>query len=144
MSECYRFFGLGPTFLNMLETVGCNTGAAILLDKSELSRSFILGTDRPQGDNLSPTQYNIGQQIPILRLELDPQFCSVFQHFLKPSYPFPLPFIHSQGNKKFKFESARETDKIEGFADDTTALGLRSKDNIQLVKNILCFFWAAL
>ena len=68
MSECYRFFGLGPTFINMLETVGCNTGAAILLDKSELSRSFILGTDRPQGDNLSPTQYNIGQQIPSLRL----------------------------------------------------------------------------
>ena len=140
MSECYRFFGLGPTFLNMLETVGCNTGAAILLDKSELSRSFILGTDRPQGDNLSPTQYNIGQQIPILRLELDPQFRSVFQHFLKPSHPFPLPFINSQRNEKFKFESARETNKVKGFADDTTALGLRSKDNIQLVKNILIQF----
>ena len=82
MSECHRFFGFGPNFINMLETVGANRRASILLDNAELSRTFDLETGRPQGDNLSPTQYNIGQQIPIFRLELDPNFKSVFQHFL--------------------------------------------------------------
>ena len=32
MSECYRFFGMGPTFRNMLETVGTNRRASIILD----------------------------------------------------------------------------------------------------------------
>ena len=67
MSECYRFFGFGPRFINMLETVGNNRRASILLDDCELSRTFDLETGRPQGDNLSPTQYNICQQIPIFR-----------------------------------------------------------------------------
>ena len=140
MSECYKFFGLGPVFINMLETVGNNRRAALLLENSELSRTFNLCTGRPQGDNLSPTQYNIGQQIPILRLELDPQFRSVFQHFLKPTFPFPLPYIESKRNEKFKNESARETTKVEGFADDTNGLGVRSKDNILAVKQILIDF----
>ena len=140
MSECYRFFGLGPRFINMLETVGNNRRAAILLDTCALLRTFDLGTGRPQGDNLSPTQYNICQQIPIFRLELDPQFKSVFQHFLKPTFPFSLPFLHNNQIEKFKNESARETDKVEGFADDTYGLGLRSRKNISVVKNILIDF----
>ena len=44
MSECYRFFGLGPKFINMLETVGNNRRAAILLNTCALSRTFDLGT----------------------------------------------------------------------------------------------------
>ena len=89
---------------------------------------------------MSPTQYNICQQIPIFRLELDPQFKSVFQHFLKPTFPFSLPFLHNNQIEKFKNESARETDKVEGFADDTYGLGLRSRENISVVKNILIDF----
>ena len=46
MSECYRFFGLGPKFINMLETVGNNRRAAILLDTCTLSRTFDLSTGR--------------------------------------------------------------------------------------------------
>ena len=142
MHECYKFFGLGPNFINMLETVGNNRLAAILLDKSALSRTFLLGTGRPQGDNLSPTQYNIGQQIQLFRLELDPNFKSVFQHFLKPNFPFPLANIESKSNTKFENESARETDKTEGFADDTTRMGARSKENISYVKSVLNEFAA--
>ena len=108
-----------------------------MLDNSDLSRTFSLGTGRPQGDNLSPTQYNIGQQIQLFRLELDPNFKSVFQHFLKPNFPFPLSNIESRSNAKFANESASETDKKEGFADDTTAMGDRSKENVIYVKSIL-------
>ena len=142
MHECYKFFGLGPNFINMLETVGNNRLAAILLDKSALSRTFLLGTGRPQGDNLSPTQYNIGQQIQLFRLELHPNFKSVFQHFLKPQFPFPLTNIESRSNAKFKNESARETDKTEGFADDTTGMGACSKENISCFKSVLSEFVA--
>ena len=53
MSECYRFFGFGPRFINMLETVGSNRRASILLDDCKLSRTFDLETGRPQGDNLT-------------------------------------------------------------------------------------------
>ena len=38
---------------------------------------------------------------------------------------------------KFVNESARETDKVVGFADDTTGLGERSKENVSHIKNIL-------
>ena len=137
MSECYRFFGFGPNFINMLETVGAIRRASILLDNAELSCTFDLETGRPQGDNLSPTQYKIGQQIPIFRLELDPNFKSVFQHFLKPNFPFPVLNNDNPSNAKFVNESARETDKVEGFDDDTTGLGERSKDNVLHIKNIL-------
>ena len=54
LSECYRFFGFGPRFINMLETVGNKRRASILLNDCELSRTFDLEAGRPQGDNLSP------------------------------------------------------------------------------------------
>ena len=122
MSECYRFFGMGPTFRNMLETVGTNRRASIILDNFEMSRTFNLEAGRPQGDNLSPPEYNIGQQIVIFRLELDKSFQSVFQHFMGPQLPFPLPNEEEPYNAKFVNESCKQTNKVEGFADDTTTL----------------------
>ena len=32
MKECYKFFGFGDNFINMLETVGKNHTASIILD----------------------------------------------------------------------------------------------------------------
>ena len=81
MHECYKFFGLGPNFINMLQTVSKNRLAAFLLDKSALPRTFLLGTGRPQGNNLSPTQYNVGQQINFLGSNSTPilnRFSSTF------------------------------------------------------------------
>ena len=142
MSECYRFFGMGPTFRNMLETVGTNRRASIILDNFEMSRTFNLEAGRPQGDNLSPPEYNIGQQIVIFRLELDRSFQSVFQHFMGPQLPFPLPNEEEPHNAKFVNESCKQTNKVEGFADDTTTLGMRSTENILSVKKILNDFTA--
>ena len=85
----------------MLETVGRNRKAAIILDDGQLSRQISLETGRPQGENLSPGQYNIGNQIMLFRIELDPNVASVFQHFMSPLYPFPLSQNNAKVNEKF-------------------------------------------
>ena len=77
MSECYKFFGFGSYFINMLETVGNNRNASIILYDGTYSDAFNLETGRPQGENLSPGQYNIANQIMLFRLELDPKLHTV-------------------------------------------------------------------
>ena len=140
LRECYNFFGFGKNFTNMLETVGKNRKAAIILDDGQLSRQINLETGRPQGENLSPGQYNIGNQIMLFRIELDPKVASVFQHFLSPLYPFPLVQNSSRANEKFAFESNRETDKVEGFADDTSTTTECNEETVTSIKNILTDF----
>ena len=85
----------------MLETVGRNRKAAIILDDGQLSRQISLETGRLQGENHSPGQYNIGNQIMLFRTELDPNVASVFQHFMSPLYPFPLSQNNAKVNEKF-------------------------------------------
>ena len=78
LSECYKFFGLGDYFINMIETVGRNRTTSIILDSGELSPAFNLETGRPQGEILSPNTYNIPNQILLFRIELDKNVASVF------------------------------------------------------------------
>ena len=137
MHECYKFFGFGEYFINMLETVGKNRTASIILDDGTYSDSFVLETGRPQGENLSPGQYNIANQIMLFRLELDPKLQSVFQHFLIPKWKFDPPGINQAENEKFSVESNRETGNTEGFADDTTALGKLTTENVSYISTIL-------
>ena len=49
---------------------------------------------------------------------------------MKPSNPFPMLQNESHSNLKFVCESERETDKAEGFADDTSVLAVLSQDNL--------------
>ena len=137
MRECYKFFGFGDYFINMLETVGKNRTASIILDDGSYSSLIDLETGRPQGENLSPGQYNIANQIMLFRLELDPKIKSVYQHFLLPKWNFDPPGINKIENSKFLCESYRQTGNAEGFADDTTSVGELSSDNINLIKQIL-------
>ena len=102
MKECYKFFGFGDIFINMLVTVGNMQTASIILDDGSYSKPFNLECGRPQGENLSPGQYNIVNQIMLFRLELDPKFKSVFQHFLIPKFNFNLLGIDSSENLKFR------------------------------------------
>ena len=37
VSECYKLFGFGSVFINMLKTVGRNRKVSIILDNGELS-----------------------------------------------------------------------------------------------------------
>jgi hypothetical protein len=140
LSECYKFFGLGPNFVNMLETVGKSRTACIIFDDGTLSKNFDLKSGRPQGENLSPIQYNICNQILLFKLELDPGIKSLFQAVYGPNAPFPLSCNSSQKNKYFLHESCRETDKAEGFADDSTALTLADQESISNIENCLINF----
>ena len=140
LSECYNFFNLGPIFTNMMETVGSSRTASIILEDGCLSESFPLETGRPQGEILSPNQYNIGNQILLFKLELDPGILSIYPHLLGPSIPFPIKHFFDPANARFINESARETDKAEGFADDTSVFTLRSSECVKNVKNILISF----
>jgi hypothetical protein len=127
MSECYRFFGFGKQFINMMETVGHNRRACIITDSGEYTKFFSLETGRPQGEILSPPQYNIGQQICLFRIELDSRLASVFVNFLGPARPFAIPNNLLPANKIFSLESNNETNKSECFADDNSCLILRNK-----------------
>ena len=137
LSECYKFFGFGDYFINMLETVRKNRAASIILDSGALSAEFNLETGRPQGEIISPNTYNISNQILLFRIELDKNVASVFQHMHGPSRPFPFPKNDLPVNQVFLNESNRETDKAEGFADDTTGITICEEKSIIAIKNIL-------
>ncbi len=83
-------------------------------------------TGRPQGDGPSPLQYNMGEEILLLKIELDPLVASVFQHALAPRFAMDLvPDPRRRGldadyNEHLCQESNRETDKADGFADDNS------------------------
>jgi len=138
--ECYKFFNFGTNFTNMLETVGSNRRACIKMEDDSLSPYFPLETGRPQGEILSPNQYNMGNQILLFKIELCPEIASVFQHCLGPHRPFPIVQNLRTNNKNFSNESHRETDKAEGFADDTTAIMLSDGKSLVAFKNILANF----
>jgi hypothetical protein len=84
---------------------------------------------------LATLQFNTGEQMLIFRLELDPQFASVFQHMLVPRNFFPPePDLLPQN---FREESNGETDKVDCFADDATGSTLMERNNLVNFKNIL-------
>jgi hypothetical protein len=105
LSECYDFFGVGPSFKNMLQTVGNNRTACIILDNGDLSPNFNLDSGRPQGEILSPVQYNICNQILLFKIELDPGIKSLFNNIYGPRVPFPITCNNNPTNSDFKDES---------------------------------------
>jgi hypothetical protein len=124
LKECYEFFGFGMNFINMMETVGNSRQACIILDGGKYSGNSPLGSGRHQGEILSPFQYKICNQIFLFKLELDPRIKSLTAKTFGPRAPFPIECNSSPPNAVFRGESERETDKAEGFADDTTAITL--------------------
>jgi Reverse transcriptase (RNA-dependent DNA polymerase) len=72
-ADAYRFFGFGENFINMMTTLGDNREACVILEDGSLSACFKLERGRPQGDCPSPRQYNIGEQICLLKIEFDPE-----------------------------------------------------------------------
>jgi hypothetical protein len=138
--ECYQFFNFGPVFCNMLQTVGKKRHACIILDNGSLSENFNLDSGRPQGEVLSPIQYNICNQIFLLKIELDPRIKSIFGKNFGPKTPFPIDCNLKQENNFFLAESERETDIAEGFADDANALTLADQESISTIEEILFDF----
>jgi hypothetical protein len=124
----------------MLQTVGNSRTACIMLENGKLSTNFNLDSGRPQGEILSPIQYNVCNQILLLKIELDPRVQSIFNSFFGPRAPFPIECNNSHENRFFACESERKTDNVEGFADDSTAITLADQTSISAVEEILVNF----
>jgi exonuclease III len=133
--ESYKFFGVGNEFLDMMDTIGTNRCASIILDGGESSRNFNLGTGRPQGDTVSPQQFNTGDQILLFRIELDPLVASIYIHLQVPRCQIPID--QDLIPREYRYESKGETDKVDGFADDATASTICELQSLSQVKTIL-------
>ena len=89
LRDTYKFFGFGDQFINTLTTITEGRNAFITYDDGTFSENFALEVGAPQGNPPSPVQYNIGEQILLFKIELDPRIASVFNHFLAPRGALP-------------------------------------------------------
>ena len=116
-NDAFAFFGFGRNFIHMMNTLSTNRTARIILDNGKFSRIFCLERGRPQGDSPSPRQYNIGEQVLLLKIDLDPMLPSVFN---TPLVSLPLP--EQLTDKKLGKELFYTCNKTDAFADDTNVV----------------------
>jgi exonuclease III len=146
MREVYRFFGFGEAFIKLLDTIGTNRTARIILDGGKNSQEFALDRGFAQGNSPSPKKYNIGEQILIFRIEYDPMILGVYNSFLIPravadgAVTFPLLDKAEEKGLIVDPELKENTRKTNAFADDSNAGLLRCADNLSRVKNVLIEF----
>jgi hypothetical protein len=115
--------------------LGTGRTACIVLDDCSYSRNFDLERGRAQGDNISPNTFNFGDQILILKIELDPRISAVWQHLQAPN--FNLELVHDGMHDHFLREAAQETGKNESMADDNTTITLLNRTNLLNLRLIL-------
>ncbi len=145
MREVYRFFGFGEKFIFLLELIGTNRTARIMLDGT-VSREFDLDRGFAQGNGPSPKKYNIGEQILLFRLEYDPAIIGVYTSFIIPRNVVNgveyLPDVDKARNKGLQVdgELCQNNRRADAFADDTSGFFARQAANLQRVKNILIEF----
>jgi hypothetical protein len=145
MRQVYRFFGFGPNFIKLLETLGNNRTACIAFEDGSHSPPFDLKCGRAQGNTSSPTEYNMGQQILIFKIELCPAIKSVYQHHFisRPFLPlaiehhFEEPPPRDSNDEKYRNESSFETSKCDGFADDNTTGTVCEYESLNALKTVL-------
>jgi exonuclease III len=137
VKSAFKFFGFQDPFINMLETLGTDRCAQIITPTG-VTRRFKLGTGRPQGGNLSPLEFNAGEQLLLFKIELDPQILSIFSGAEVPRNLFPVDIANI--NKNFFQECNNETDKADGFADDTSAGTIMEINSLTTLKNVLTDF----
>ncbi len=150
MHEVYKFFGLGPNFINALETLGNNRTACIAFEDGSHSQPIKLGRGRAQGNTSSPIEYNMAQQIVIFKIELCPEVASVYLNhtiarpYLQNQVPVtPLLQLESDlDDPRYRNESYFETSKADGFADDNSSGTLCTFESLSTLKKILNDFAA--
>ncbi len=146
MPEVYKLFCFGGEFINMMDTIGTRRSASIMFEDGSISENFDLETGRPQGDCPSPLQYNMGEEIVLLKIELDPRVASVFQYAFLPRFAMNLePDPHRRGmdsdyNIHLAEESNRETDKADGFADNNNTATLANFVCLDALREIISDF----
>jgi hypothetical protein len=148
MHLVYSFFGFGPNFIKLMETLGNNRTACIAFDDGSHSAEIVLECGRAQGNTSSPVEYNMAQQIVLFKIELCPEVRNVYQnHFIaRPYLPAPipetpiLPLPADSDDQRFRNEAAFETSKADGFADDNTTGTIFEYDSLKKLKDILTDF----
>jgi hypothetical protein len=136
--------------INLLTVLGSNRTATISFDDGSFSPEFNLERGRTQGNGPSPCEYNFGQQILLFKkIELCPEIASVYNHFQVPRTRLSIPgavhpaitsSIVEEDNIRFRNESGTETDKAEGFADDTSVATVFDYESLRSLKEILIEF----
>ena len=93
MHYVYEFFGFGPEFIRLMETLGNNRTACIAFEDGSFSAEINLECGRAQGNTSSPVEYNMAEQILLFTIKLCPEIQSVYiNHFIeRPYLPLPLP-----------------------------------------------------
>jgi Reverse transcriptase (RNA-dependent DNA polymerase) len=146
MEYVYKFFGIGEKFRKILKTISTNRFASILLDDGKVTKAFKLGTGFPQGNNPSPKQFNLVEQILIFKIEFDSRIQPV-RAVAPPRHILPVEMDH-QGNQGIinnnieygSLESNRATEKVEAFADDNTVIGKKTPEALPAIQEILTNF----
>ncbi len=141
----YKFFGMGPNFIKLLETLGNNRTACIAFEDGSHSAEIDLECGRAQGNTSSPVEYNMAQQIVLFKIELCPEVRSLYnsQFIARPYLPVPVPELPidqlaaDSDDPRFRNESAFETSKADGFADDNTTGTIFEINSLSAIKNIL-------
>jgi len=134
-NEVYKFFGLRDRFINMINTLCTNRTACKMFDDGTLSSEFNLERGDAQGNTPSPILYNMAQQILLFKLELCPEVQSVFHLGAVPRNPYEN--VNREDDIRFRNESQNETNKAEGFADDTTVLTMHNLQSLLALKGTL-------
>ena len=142
MREVYKFFGFGERFVNMVDTLCNNREACIIMGENKLSKNFKLESGFAQGNPPSPILYNIGEQILLFKIELDPGIRSIFNY---NQIPRPLQAVRGLAdvpvpNTGILAEANRKTDKSEAFADDTNIFTFFEFESLLNLKNTLTNF----
>ena len=90
---------MGDSFIKMLRTITENRTDSILYEDGSVSTQFPLETGAPQGNSPSRVQYNIGEQLLLLKLELDPNIARVYNHSIPPNFQLQLDPELEMGNE---------------------------------------------
>jgi hypothetical protein len=88
----------------------------------------------------------MGEEIVLLKIELDPEIASIFQHHLLPRFALDLVpdprrgGIDADYNVHLSQESARETDKADSFADDNSSTTLATFRSLNRLNEVIVEF----
>jgi hypothetical protein len=135
IKQTYEFFGLGNNFINILETILTGRSACIQLDGGILTSDFELGTGFAQGNNCSPSQFNICEQLFIYKLE----FSRAIEPII-PRTPRAIRPLITEERIYGKVEHDVCTGNAEAFADDSNVIGQATQAAIVNVSEIVSEF----
>jgi hypothetical protein len=148
MTDVYKFFGFGDMFIKMLTVFTTGRNAHILFDNGLQGKNFPLECGNAQGNPPSPLQFNLCEEILLIKIEYSKTVKSILNFRMDPP-PGEEPNRagdqeqdpqqeNDQGNNPQNFKN----DKVEAFVDDGTILGRLNQQALLGIVKILKDFAA--